>query len=149
MRHEYGSILIRVEDMMKRSFSEIDSARHKSDHQKVQRFLKESIESIREDCPICIHDIDQYYSACLTIANSRKRMQVSDAVMMLYLDLKMRTSSYIIIGNVAKESSSSQSSMPGTDSCNSYQLLELFNGYYPSTAYKEGNKDFYCVNFVQ
>ena len=64
--------------MMKRSFAEIDSARHVGDHQAALYSIKESIESLqKEGCPICVQDIDQYYSACMTVTNLRKNMQVS------------------------------------------------------------------------
>ncbi len=76
MRH--GLILFRVEDMMKRSFAEIDSTRHINDHQEALYSIKESIESLQiEDCPICIQDINQYYSACANVKHFHKNMQVS------------------------------------------------------------------------
>ena len=74
----HGLLSVRVEDMMKRSFAEIDSARHMSCHQEALYSIKESIESLqKEDCPICIQDIDQYYRACVTVTNFHKNMQVS------------------------------------------------------------------------
>ena len=69
-------ILFRVEDMIKRSFAEIDSTRHRSDNQEELHSLREKIQSLHNDCQICIQDIDQYYSACVTVTNLRKNMQV-------------------------------------------------------------------------
>ena len=64
--------------MIKRSFAEIDATRHISDNQEALHSLKESIQSLQEeDCPICIQDINQYYSACATVTNFHKKMQVS------------------------------------------------------------------------
>ena len=77
-------ILIRVEDMIKRSFAEIDSTRHINDNQEALCSIKESIEFLqKEDCPICVQDIDQYYSSCATVINFHKNMQVSVKVMIL------------------------------------------------------------------
>lgn len=74
----YGLILFRVEDMMKRSFAEIDSTRHINDHQEALYSINKSIESLQtEDCPICIQDINQYYSACAAVMKFHKTMQVS------------------------------------------------------------------------
>ncbi len=69
--------LCRIEDMMKRSFAEVDSARHEVDRQQALRDLEQSIGSLEGlDCPLCSVDIDQYYSACARIAHLRKKMQV-------------------------------------------------------------------------
>lgn len=70
--------IFRVEDMIKRSFAEIDATRHISDNQETLYSLKESIQSLQEeDCPICVQDISQYYNACATVTNFHKKMQVS------------------------------------------------------------------------
>ncbi len=62
---------------MKRSFAELDSARHEVDRQQALEDLKQSISSLGElDCPLCSIDIDQYYSACARITHLRKEMQV-------------------------------------------------------------------------
>ena len=61
--------------MMKRSFAEIDSAKHEVDRKQALQDLEESINGLGElDCPICFEDIDQYYSACARIAYLRREM---------------------------------------------------------------------------
>ena len=69
----------RVEDMMKHSFAEIDSARHRVDRQEALDSIKENILSLskKEDCLICVQDIDSYFSACVSVAKYTYNMQVS------------------------------------------------------------------------
>lgn len=70
-------LTVRVEDMMKRSFAELDSARHEVDRQQALKDLEQSIGSLEDlDCPLCSTDVDHYYSACARIAHLRKEMQV-------------------------------------------------------------------------
>ena len=67
----------RVEDMMKRSFAELDSARHQVDRQQAVQELEQNVGSLqRLDCPICDTDIDHYYGACARITYLKKKMQV-------------------------------------------------------------------------
>lgn len=71
----------RVEDMMKRSFAEIDSARHEVDRKQALEDLEQSITGLGQlDCPVCFEDIDQYYSACARIAHLRREMQVCESM---------------------------------------------------------------------
>ena len=63
--------------MMKRSFAEIDSARHEVDRTQALQDLEQSIRDLQElDCPICFEDIDSYYSACARITYLKREMQV-------------------------------------------------------------------------
>ena len=63
--------------MMKRSFAEIDSARHEVDRKQALQDLEQSIRDLQElDCPICFEDIDSYYSACARITYLKGQMQV-------------------------------------------------------------------------
>ena len=65
--------------MMKHSFAEIDSARHRVDRQEALDSIKENILSLskKEDCLICMQDIDSYFSACVSVAKYTYSMQVS------------------------------------------------------------------------
>ena len=65
--------------MMKHSFAEIDSARHRVDRQEALGSIKENILSLskKEDCLICMQDIDSYFSACVSVARYTYRIQVS------------------------------------------------------------------------
>jgi superfamily II RNA helicase len=112
--------IFRVEDMIKRSFAEIDTTRHISDNQQAQYSLKESIQSLQEeDCPICVQDINQYYRACATVTNFHKNMQVSIKVVIIIL--RHIRNVRITSGNTAKQSSSSQGSVPWTSSGDSHK----------------------------
>ena len=67
----------RVEDMMKRSFAELDSARHQVDRQQAVEELEQNVGSLqRLGCPICDTDINHYYGACARITHLKKTMQV-------------------------------------------------------------------------
>lgn len=67
---------LRVEDMMKRSFAELDSARHEVDRQQAVQELEQNVGSLqRLDCPVCDTDIDHYYGACARITHLKKKMQ--------------------------------------------------------------------------
>ena len=67
----------RVEDMMKRSFAEVDTARHKRSHQQSVESLQLDMRSLTQlNCPVCTQDIDQYYSVATRIAHLQKEMQV-------------------------------------------------------------------------
>ena len=69
--------LHRVEDMMKRSFAELDYARHEVDRKQALEELEQNIGSLEHlDCPLCATDIDHYYGACARVAYLRREMQV-------------------------------------------------------------------------
>ena len=67
---------------MKRSFAEIDSARHQVDRQEALHSLRRKSESLhqRPDCPTCLQDVDQYYSACVKLTENNRDMQVSKLI---------------------------------------------------------------------
>ncbi len=68
----------RVEDMMKRSFAETDSAKHEVDRKQALTDLQGEISDIqgRESCPVCDVDIAQYYSSCASISTLDSQMKV-------------------------------------------------------------------------
>lgn len=65
---------------MKRSFAEIDSARHEVDRRQTLDSLESNIDCLKrqEECPLCMQDIDHYYSACARILQLKKEMQASE-----------------------------------------------------------------------
>ena len=75
----WPNINYRVEDMIKRSFAEIDSARHQVDRQNALDHIKENLRHLcqMEYCPICSQDINHYYNACVTLDIFHTRIQVS------------------------------------------------------------------------
>ncbi len=68
----------RVEDMMKRSFAETDSAKHEVDRKQALADLQREISDIqgRESCLVCDADIAQYYSSCATLSTLDSQMKV-------------------------------------------------------------------------
>ena len=62
---------------MKRSFAEMDSARHEVDRRQALDSLENNIVSLQgqEECPLCMQDIGHYYSACARITELQKEMQ--------------------------------------------------------------------------
>ena len=68
---------LRVEDMMKRSFSEFhsqkDVAKHKTDLEELHKKLLD-LEEI--ECYLCSVDLEQYWEACRDYTCLRKQLQV-------------------------------------------------------------------------
>ena len=69
---------LRVEDMMKRSFSEFhsqkDVAKHKSDLEELHKKLL-NLENI--ECFLCSVDLEQYWEACRDYSCLKNQLQVS------------------------------------------------------------------------
>jgi len=69
---------LRVEDMMKRSFAELDAARQKPEWETAINDVKESIAKLESlNCLICITDLDEYYRLCSRLCDLEKAMRVS------------------------------------------------------------------------
>ena len=67
----------RVEDMMKRSFSEIDSARSEQDRKhNLETLLSRKQQLQTLDCQLCTSDIHQYYCSCAQLLSLREETQV-------------------------------------------------------------------------
>ena len=67
----------RVEDVIKRSFAELDSVKHEVDRKEMLKQLleeKKAMESL--NCYHCYEDLDQYYQSCVQIMKLRKKLQV-------------------------------------------------------------------------
>ena len=63
---------------MKRSYAELDSMKHEVDRQQQLQNLKERAQALEElTCPVCISDIDQYYSCAARIADLQAAMKVT------------------------------------------------------------------------
>lgn len=63
--------------MMKRSFAELDSARHEGNRKEMlQKLLEEQKLMEVLNCYMCYEDIDQYYQSCVQLTNLRKKVQV-------------------------------------------------------------------------
>ena len=84
-RLTYGMLLnlsrvesLRVEDMMRRSFAELDSARQKPEWEETIKDVKEKINKLESlNCLICITDLDDYYRLCSRLFDLDKSMRVS------------------------------------------------------------------------
>ena len=84
-RLTYGMLLnlsrvesLRVEDMMKRSFAELDSARQKPEWEETIKDVKQKISELESlNCLICITDLDEYYRLCSRLCDLEKSMRVS------------------------------------------------------------------------
>lgn len=67
---------LRVEDVMKRSFGELDSMKHEVDRKQKLESLQQSASSLETlTCPECYHDIDQYYQSCVQLNILKKKIQ--------------------------------------------------------------------------
>ena len=64
--------------MMKRSFSEIDSAKNESNRVIQLKELSEKLNSEKElECSKCVPSIEEYYKKCSQITELHKEIQVS------------------------------------------------------------------------
>ena len=85
-RLTYGMLLnlsrvesLRVEDMMRRSFAELDSARQKPEWEETIKDVKQKISKLESlNCLICITDLDEYYRLCSRLCDLEKSMTVSN-----------------------------------------------------------------------
>ena len=67
----------RVEDIMKRSYSELDSMKHEVDRQQQLDSINQQTLSMEElSCSVCSSDIDQYYSCAARITTLQTSMKV-------------------------------------------------------------------------
>ena len=88
-RLTYGMLLnlsrvesLRVEDMMQRSFAELDSARQKPEWEETIKDVKQKISKLESlNCLICITDLDDYYRLCSRLCDLEKSMRVSNDIM--------------------------------------------------------------------
>lgn len=84
-RLTYGMLLnlsrvesLRVEDMMRRSFAELDAARQKPEWEETIKDVKEKINKLESlNCLICITDLDDYYRLCSRLCDLDRSMTVS------------------------------------------------------------------------
>ena len=92
----YFIIIFRVEDVMMKSFAELDSVKHHGDHAHQLKEVESIISSLDNViCGLCTGDIEQYYKSCQRLLGLRKTVQVNLMfihVHVLYLSLSLSVS---------------------------------------------------------
>ena len=72
-------IIFRVEDVMMKSFAELDSVKHHGDHAHQLKEVESIISSLDNViCGLCTGDIEQYYKSCQRLLGLRKTVQVRE-----------------------------------------------------------------------
>ena len=72
-------IIFRVEDVMMKSFAELDSVKHHGDHTHQLKEVESIISSLDNViCGLCTGDIEQYYKSCQRLLGLRKTVQVRE-----------------------------------------------------------------------
>lgn len=67
---------LRVEDMMRRSFSEFHAQRDSTQHREALESLKTRMQQVRDiECFMCSVDLEKYYQACRDYQELRKELQ--------------------------------------------------------------------------
>ena len=76
---------LRVEDMMKRSFSEFHTQKDTEQRKDNLKILKTKMADIKEsDCYMCAVDLEKYYLTCQEYWELANRLQVYDIYMYIY-----------------------------------------------------------------
>jgi antiviral helicase SKI2 len=69
---------LRVQDMMKRSFSEINAQKNVETNKKRLEELKEKLSKIEPvECFMCSEDLENYYSTCAEYGKLKSKLQVN------------------------------------------------------------------------
>nr|KAG5700480.1 hypothetical protein BaRGS_013967 [Batillaria attramentaria] len=67
---------LRVEDMMRRSFSEFHAQRDQGQHREAMERLKSRMQQVRDiECFMCSVDLEKYYQECKEYQELKKRLQ--------------------------------------------------------------------------
>ena len=70
---------LRVEDMIRRSFSEFHAQRNVGSHRQAMENLKGRIAEVKDiECYLCSVDLERYYQACKEYQELKRQLQVSD-----------------------------------------------------------------------
>ena len=68
---------LRVEDMMRRSFSESETRKDTKVYEEKLRHVQEEMVHVKElSCYLCNEDLEQYYETCRQLQGLRKQLQV-------------------------------------------------------------------------
>ena len=69
---------LRVEDMIKRSFSEFHSQKDKVKHKEDMENLYKEISNVKDiECYMCSIDLEEYYQTCKDYHELKKKLQVT------------------------------------------------------------------------
>ena len=73
---------LRVEDMMRRSFSESETRKDTKAYEEKLRQVQEEMSHVKElSCFLCHDDLEQYYHTCKQLQGLRKELQVRTIVL--------------------------------------------------------------------
>ena len=76
---------LRVEDMMKRSFSESRTRKDAKEYEARLRAVQEEMSQVRElNCYLCHQDLEQYYQTCKQLQGLRLELRVRESFLLVF-----------------------------------------------------------------